>query len=233
MKPVLIETKDFAAEAAVWIAAAIRRALSERNRCLLSLCGGSTPAPVYALLAGSGLDWSRILVTFGDERCVPPDDPQSNHRMARAALLDPAGVPAERVLRMRGELDPDAAAVDYADALSRAAAATGDTAGIVHDVMLLGMGDDGHTASLFPDTAALAERDRDVVANHVPKFGSWRLTLTFPAINRSRQVCFLVNDPRKLRLVHAICAGGSGYPAESVRPTSGSVTWILGGGAPA
>lgn len=225
----LFETRRFAGDAADRIRAAMHDALAARGECVIGLCGGSTPAPVYAALAGSDLPWDRILFTFGDERCVGPEDPQSNHRMARLAWFDPAGVPAERVLRMRGELAPDAAAHDYAVQMATHARRLRHPEGqLVHDVMLLGMGGDGHTASLFPDTAALGESERDVVANFVPKADAWRLTLTYPALNRSRAVFFLVNDAGKRPVIDAIRAGGSGLPAEGIRPVSGALAWIVG-----
>jgi 6-phosphogluconolactonase len=226
----LFETRTFTIDAAERIRSAMNAALAARGECVIGLCGGSTPAPVYAALAASGLPWERILFTFGDERCVGPDDPQSNYGMAQRAWFEPAGVPGDRVLRMRGELAPEAAAADYATQLETHARRLGHPDGrLVHDVLLLGMGDDGHTASLFPGTAALEETGRDVVANFVPKFDAWRLTLTYPALNRSRAVFFLVNDLAKRPVVDAIRAGGSGYPAEGIRPAAGGLTWIVGG----
>ena len=225
----LLELSPFASETARRLADAVRTTVASRDACVVSLCGGSTPAPVYAALAGMQLPWDRVWWTFGDERCVPPEDPASNYRMVRSALFEPAGIPAEQVLRMTGEFDPATAAADYAARLGDLAHRLGHPGGrLVHDLALLGMGDDGHTASLFPGTAALAETEADVVANLVPKFGAWRLTLTYPALNRSRAVWFLVNDPRKRAVLDAVRAGGSGYPAEGVRPTSGVLRWVVG-----
>jgi 6-phosphogluconolactonase len=162
-------------------------ALAARGRFRIALAGGSTPRALYGHLAAShDVDWSRTDVFFGDERAVGPDDPQSNFRMARETLLQPAGVPPENVRRMRGE-DPDlpAAARDYEAALGGAAAPP-------FDLVLLGMGGDGHTASLFPGTAALDERARLCVTNDVPQMKTRRLTLTYPALLAARDVLFMI-----------------------------------------
>jgi 6-phosphogluconolactonase len=224
----LIELTDFAAEAADWIAARIvARQADGRSAFRLSLCGGSTPRPVYAALAARGdIDWERVLLTFGDERCVAPDHADSNHRMVRESLLDPAGVPRGSVMRMAGEMsDPVEAAARYDGQLKKLAKLAGEPV-FLHDLILLGMGEDGHTASLFPETAALEETEQWAVANWVPKFESWRLTLTFPVINAAKEVAFLVTGEKKRPLVAAVRAGGSGYPAERVR--AARVTWLLG-----
>ncbi|HVU50780.1 MAG TPA: 6-phosphogluconolactonase [Polyangia bacterium] len=161
-------------------------ALSARGRFRIALAGGSTPRALYSHLATSDLDWARTDVFFGDERNVGPDDPQSNFRMARETLLSPAGVPPENVHRLRGE-DPDleSAAFDYENAL-------GGPAAPPFDLVLLGMGVDGHTASLFPGTAALDERRRLCVANDVPQLATRRLTLTYPVFEAARDLLFLV-----------------------------------------
>ncbi len=129
---------------------------------------------------GHDLPWERILITFGDERCVPPDDEQSNYRMARESLFIPAAVPEHSIARMRGEIDPELAAQEYQDELDLLATQQGEMI-YRHDLILLGLGDDGHTASLFPGTAALDEKTRRVVANFVPKLNAWRLTFTLSA----------------------------------------------------
>ena len=162
-------------------------ALAARGRFRIALAGGSTPRALYAHLAAArDLDWTRVDVFFGDERSVGPDDAQSNFRMARETLLSPAGVPPENVHRLRGE-DPDLdkAARDYEAALG------GPTAP-PFDLVLLGMGGDGHTASLFPGTKALDESRRLCVANDVPQLGTRRLTLTYPVLSSARDLIFLV-----------------------------------------
>lgn len=224
----LVLLTEFTTEAADWIASRIvARQADGRSAFRLSLCGGTTPRPVYAALAGrSDIDWERVLLTFGDERCVPPDHADSNYRMVRESLLDPAGVPRGSVMRMAGEMsDPTEAAARYDGQLKKLAKLAGEAV-FTHDLILLGMGEDGHTASLFPGTAALAESERWAVANWVAKFDSWRLTLTYPIINAAREVAFLVTGEKKRSLVDAVRAGGSGYPAGEVR--AAKVTWFLG-----
>lgn len=189
----VIRTKNFAADAAGFILDQAHQALGERNEFRIALSGGNTPIPIYTQLAAIGHDlpWELTRITFGDERCVPPDDRQSNFRMARETLLAPAKVPEKSILRMRGEIDPQIAAQEYQDQLDLLATQRGEPI-YRHDVILLGLGDDGHTASLFPGTVALDETTRRVVANFVPKLNAWRLTFTLPLINRARRVCFLV-----------------------------------------
>lgn len=229
MKPDVLRTKNFVADAANFIIDLARKALAERNEFRIALSGGNTPRPVYSEIARIGLDlpWDRVLITFGDERCVPPDDEQSNFRMARETLFVPAAVPEKSILRMRGEIDPKIAAQEYQDDIDLLATQRGEQI-YRHDLILLGLGDDGHTASLFPGTAVLNETTRRVVANFVPKFNSWRLTFTFPLINHARHVCFLVNASKNAELIDRVIKGDPQFPASRVNPTSGSLTWILG-----
>ena len=223
----VIRTNRFVSDAAGFILEQAELALRTGDEFRLALSGGNTPRPVYAELARSKLPWDRFLFTFGDERCVPPDDSQSNFRMARETLFEPAAVPEASVLRMRGEADPAAAASEYEATLEKCAAKTNDPI-YRHDLILLGLGEDGHTASLFPDTAALAETERRVIANFVPKFDSWRLTFTYPLINAARHVCFLVNASKHAELVERVLSGDEQFPAARVRPTDGTLTWIIG-----
>jgi len=225
----IIRTKNFVEEATSFIFDLAQKALSERNEFRIALSGGNTPRPVYAQLARVGHDfaWDKILITFGDERCVPPDHEQSNYRMARESLLVPANVPDKSVLRMRGEIDPQIAAQEYEEQLD-VLTSQRDEKIYRHDLILLGLGEDGHTASLFPDTPALEEKTRKVVANFVPKFDSWRLTFTFPLINHSRHVCFLVNASKHAELIERVLGGDPKFPASRVQPISGDLTWILG-----
>lgn len=203
--------------------------MAERNEFRIALSGGNTPAPVYARIAEEAHDvpWDRVRFTFGDERCVPPDDPQSNFRMARESLFVPADVPEKSIMRMRGEIDPQIAAREYEDQLAAIAAERGQRI-YRHDLILLGLGDDGHTASLFPGTAALEELTRSVVANFVPKLNAWRLTFTFPLINQARHILFLVGASKNTRLIEDVLAGDQQYPAARVNPSAGEVTWIIG-----
>ncbi len=225
----VVRTKNLAADAADFILDQAHKAIDERNEFRIALSGGNTPRPVYARLAtiGRDLPWERIRITFGDERCVSPDDPQSNFRMARETLFVPAAIPEESIARMRGEIDPQIAALEYEDLLDLSAKQRGEHI-YRHDLILLGLGGDGHTASLFPDTAGLDETRRRVIANFVPKLSSWRLTFTFPLINHARQICFLVNATKNADLVERVLRGDPQLPASRVVPTVGKVTWILG-----
>ena len=226
--PQVIRTKNFVADAADFILERARQAIGERNEFRIALSGGNTPRPVYARLAlANDVPWSLVRFTFGDERCVPPDDPESNFRMARETLLAPAAVPEKSILRMRGEIDPQIAAQEYEDQLDRIASERGESI-YRHDLILLGLGDDGHTASLFPGTAALDETMRRVVANFVPKLNAWRLTFTFPLINHARHVCFLVNANKQARLIDRVINGDPQFPASRVNPFAGELTWIIG-----
>lgn len=223
----VIELDDFVAEATEWIASRIEAKQADGLSAFrLSLCGGSTPREIYAALAArKGIDWARVLLSFGDERCVPADHADSNYRMVKEALLDPAGVPGGSVMRMAGEMAPEEAAQRYDGQLTKLAALAGEPI-FVHDLVLLGMGDDGHTASLFPGTTALEETERSAVANYVPKFDSWRLTLTYPVINAAREVAFLVKGEQKRPVVDEVLAGGSPHPAERV--AAAKLSWLLG-----
>src|SRR5437660_5359438 len=205
MSAEVVRTKDFAADAANFIVDLAHKALAERHEFRIALSGGNTPRPVYSEVARTGRDlpWERILITFGDERCVPPNDAQSNFRMARETLFVAANVPEKSILRMHGEIDPQIAAQQYQDDLDLVATQRGEQI-YRHDLILLGLGDDGHTASLFPETAALNETTRRVVANFVPKLNTWRLTFTFSLINHARHVCFLVNATKNAELIEQV-----------------------------
>ena len=225
----VVRTKNFANDAANFVLDLARKALAERNEFRIALSGGNTPRPVHSEIAriGRDLPWDRVLITFGDERCVPPDDDESNFKMARETLLLPGAVPDKSVLRMRGEIEPHLAAQEYQDEVDLLATQRGEQI-YRHDLILLGLGDDGHTASLFPETAALNETNRRVVANFVAKLNAWRITFTYPLINHARHVCFLINAKKNQKLIEAVIAGDQRYPAARVNPSAGSLTWILG-----
>jgi 6-phosphogluconolactonase len=227
--PTVISTNNFVADAAAVILEQARKAMVERNEFRIALSGGNTPAPVYARIAAEAHDlpWESVRFTFGDERCVPPDDPQSNFRMARENLFVPAAVPEKSIMRMRGEIDPQIAAQEYEDQLNAIATRCGEPI-YQHDLILLGLGDDGHTASLFPETAALDEMTRRVVANFVPKLNAWRLTFTFPLINHARHILFLVGASKSPQLIERVLAGDRQIPAARVNPSAGDVTWMIG-----
>jgi len=229
MKRDVLRSQNFVHDAAEFILRHARAALAERGQFRIALSGGNTPRPIYTEFAriARDLPWDRVLFTFGDERCVPPDDPQSNFRMARESLFVLGAVPQKSIARMRGEIDPQIAAQEYQDGLDVLATQSGEMI-YRHDLILLGVGDDGHTASLFPDTAALEEKTRKVVANFVPKFDSWRITFTYPLINQARHVCFLVNANKNPALLEKILDGDQQYPSARVAPANGDLTWILG-----
>ena len=226
----ILRTKNFVTDAVNLILDVASESLGDRGELRIALSGGNTPRPVYselALLGQEAIPWESIILTFGDERCVPPDSEQSNYRMAKETFFDPANVPEGCILRMRGEIDPATAAQEYQDTLDRRAKDRNEEI-YRHDLILLGLGDDGHTASLFPGTSALNETSRRVVANFVPKFESWRLTFTFPLINAARHVCFLIAANKNPELVERVLSGDSQYPAARVNPPNGDVTWIIG-----
>jgi len=225
----IIRTANFATDAADFILQQAHKAIAERNEFRIALSGGNTPRPVYARLAAIAHDlpWDLVRITFGDERCVPPDDKESNFRMAWETLLAPAAVPEKSILRMRGEIDPQIAAQEYQEQLDHMAGKRGEPI-YTHDLILLGLGDDGHTASLFPGTAALEETTRRVVANFVPRLNAWRLTFTFPLINRARHILFLVGAAKDPKLIERVLQGDRELPAARVDPSAGEVTWIIG-----
>ena len=221
----VVRTTNFVSDAAKFIREQARAALAERGQFRIALSGGNTPRPVYAELArGTDLPWERVFFTFGDERCVPPDHERSNYRMARESLFVPASVPEESVARMRGEIEPSVAAQEYEDELNTLAAAQGEMI-YRHDLILLGLGEDGHTASLFPGTAALGESVRRVVANFVPRLNEWRLTFTYPLLAQARRILFLVDGKKHPELIEQVLAGDEQYPAARV---TGDITWIIG-----
>jgi 6-phosphogluconolactonase len=221
---------NFDAEAATFLLAEMRTVVAERGFCRLALSGGNTPRRVNGELVQQAGDfpWKRVQITFGDERCVPPDHADSNYRMARETLLEPAAIPEGNVFRIRGEIDPEEAAREYEVRLAAVAARLGEPR-YVHDILLLGLGEDGHTASLFPGSPALAETARNVLPATGPKPPPQRVTMTFPLLNAARHVVFLAQGAAKLPLIAQIIAGGKDYPAVRVQPSAGKVTWLVGG----
>ena len=228
MKRDVVRSRNFVHDAAVFILEHARKALAERGQFRVALSGGKTPRPVYTELARIARDipWHQVYFTFGDERCVPPNDLESNFRMARESLFVLAAVPEKSVARIRGEIEPELAAQEYEDGLDLLAKQQGETI-YRHDLILLGVGDDGHTASLFPGTTALGEQTRKVVANYVPRFESWRITFTFPLIAQARHICFLADANKNPALLEEILAGDEQYPAARVAPAEGDLTWLL------
>ena len=229
---VVDDLEALSAVAAALTAEWLRAADAARGGMSLALAGGSTPRPAYERLAGDagrGVRWSAVDICFGDERVVPPDHPDSNYAMARRALLDQVPIDAARVHRIRGELAAGEAVDDYERTLRVAfPAAAADPALPLLDVAHLGVGDDGHTASLFPGDAALAVRDRWTSRATAPPSSPVRerVTLTFPALARSRIVCFLCAGAGKADVLRRILADGADLPAGRVLGRERTV-WLL------
>lgn len=208
-----------------------RLARQNRNRPFtVALAGGSTPQRLYELLAlpplREQIPWGQVHVFWGDERIVPPDAEQSNYRMARQTLLDHVPLPAENVHRVRGELEPEAAAREYEDALR----AVFRTPWPRFDLVLLGLGKDGHIASLFPDSNALQETGRPVATSTATYEGrpAQRVTLTLPSINAAKHVIFMVVGAAKSEIVEAVLQEATRrYPAQKIDPPAGQVVWLL------
>jgi 6-phosphogluconolactonase len=231
------DSAGFVAGAAEFICTVAVEAIARRGRFTIALAGGGTPRPIYARLAAADLagriDWPHVHVFFGDERCVPPDDARSNYRMASEALLDHVPLPPENVHRIRGEDDPPLAALAYELEIQRLFRASAPPA---FDLICLGMGDNGHTASLFPGTAALREQVRWVVPQYVEVMKTWRVTFTAPLINAAQQVAFLVEGAGKAEMLWSILEGPyqpDVVPAQLIQTPSGQVHWLADAAAAA
>jgi 6-phosphogluconolactonase len=219
---------DGAADFIVDLAA---HAIGERGRFTLALSGGSTPRPIYARLADPGyrdrIEWDKVYVCFGDERCVPPEDARSNYRMACEALLDHVPLRSDHIHRIRGEIDPVPAALSYEQELQ---ALFRTSAFPAFDLICLGLGDNGHTASLFPGTAALREKERWVVAQYVEVMTTWRVTFTAPLINAARNSAFLVEGTGKAEVLQRVLEGPyqpDVLPAQLIQPVNGELHWLV------
>jgi 6-phosphogluconolactonase len=221
---------ELSLEAARHMVAAAHDALARQGWFTLALAGGSTPRRAYELLATAPLagemHWQQTHVFFGDERCVPPDDPESNYGMARRALLAHVPIPADHIHRMHGEDPPEQAARAYEDELRDTFAP-----GVVRfDLVLLGVGPDGHTASLFPGSPACTATARLVAAAPTPALEPCvpRITLTFPALNAAREVLFLVAGAQKADVMARVLAGDENLPAARVQPRETLAIWVSG-----
>ncbi len=235
---ILPDREALAREAASRFVLIARQAIAARGRLAVALSGGSTPRDLYQLLAtsefSSQIDWSRAHLFWGDERAVPPDDPASNFRMANEALISRVPIPQHNVHRIRAELKPEDAAREYEqilydDILGGTILQTENGVGRL-DLILLGIGEDAHTASLFPRTHALRETVRWVAANYVEKLKAYRITLTPPILNAAANIWFLVAGADKANAVHAVLRSDyrpDEFPAQLVQPTNGQVVWLL------
>ena len=217
----------FQAAAAEFISLA-STAIRDHEKFSVALSGGSTPKSLYSVLARSALPWDKIFFFWSDERHVPPDHPDSNYRMAKEALLSKVPVPPENIFRVRAEeKDANVVAKDYEEALKLFfRLKPGEFPRF--DLILLGLGPDGHTASLFPNTAALNETKRLVVANWVEKFKTNRITFTYPVLNYAACVIFLVSGGDKSEIVREVLENpGADLPSQKVHPANGRLLWLL------
>lgn len=202
-----------------------------QGRFTLTLSGGGTPKATYRLLpemaAARGLDWNQVYVLFGDERCVPPDHPESNYGMARQSFLNQIEIPSENILPMLCTISPDEAALAYEQELRELL--TNQWDGRL-DLILLGLGTNAHTASLFPGSEALEEKERLVLPVYVDEWESWRLTMTPPALNSAERVIFLVQGQSKAEAVAHVFEGPydpQHWPAQVVQPEDGQADWFM------
>ena len=222
------DSRDLFVATAECLTSFLEASLSERRSSSFVLTGGSTPRPVYDLLSDSPLrkriDWARLHLFWGDERCVPPDHPDSNFRMVREILLSKLPVPDGCFHRIQAESeDPAKAARLYEGEIQRVVT---DAPVPSFDLVILGMGEDGHTASLFPGTRW--DEDRLVAANYVPRLDSWRITMTPRLLNAARRMVFLASGQSKATALAGVLEGPAGvYPAQRIHPASGSLIWMV------
>lgn len=229
------DSRALTERAAWYFVEAIERAAAKRGRARIAISGGGAPKPVFEALADPAqswrarMPWDKLEIFWVDERCVPPDDPNSNYNMARKAMLDRAPLAPAQVHRMEGELEPEAAAARYESGLRSTFRLEGAEMPRF-DLIQLGLGANGHTASLFPHSAALHESGRLAVANLTDAEQPWRLTLTAPVINRGADVFFLVSDRDKAQVLKDVFLGPRDperLPSQLIRPASGILTLLL------
>ena len=229
------DSQSLARRAAEQFVEVAQQATTRHGRARIAISGGSTPKAAFELLADpaqpflSRMPWDRLDLYWVDERTVPPDHPDSNYRMTREAMLDRVPLKPEQVHRMEGELEPEVAAARYESLLRNTFRLEGAETPRF-DLIALGMGDDGHTASLFPHTGAIHEMGRLVTANQVPEKDTWRITLTWPVINQASSVFFLIGGKNKAELVKEVFTGPRDperLPSQLIWPSSGILTLIL------
>lgn len=222
--------EKLATEAAERVINVIGQATRENGLCNIALAGGKTPREVYSMLATDTyrdqVAWSNLHLFWGDERMVSPEHQDSNFRMVQETLLDRVNIPDGNIHRIRGEIAPEKAANEYAELLHNHF-----KEGLpCFDLILLGLGEDGHTASLFPGTDAVEEGERHVVAVYVPGLNTWRVTLTLPVLNAAREILFLVSGRSKADIVRRIISikqPAKEFPATMVNPENGTLHWML------
>jgi 6-phosphogluconolactonase len=229
------DAQALARRAAQYLAEMVQEAVDARGQARIAISGGSTPKAAFQLLADphqrwrAAMPWEQLDLYWVDERCVPPEDPESNYRMTKEALLSHVPLPCSQVHRMEGELEPEVAAARYESELRNSFRLEGAESPRF-DLVALGMGDDGHTASLFPHTAAIHEMGRLVTANHVPQKDTWRITLTWPVINHASSVFFLIAGEDKAERVREVFMGPRDperLPSQLIWPASGILTLFL------
>ncbi len=227
------DNADLSERAAEEFVRLARQAIQLAGRFTVALSGGSTPKALYTLLATPGfaqrLSWNRVHLFWGDERCVPPDHPESNYRMVEETLISKIQIPQENVHRMAGEKAPQIAAREYEAELKKFFELA-DGALPRFDLILLGLGEDGHTASLFPGSAALNEEEHLVAAVYVDKMNTYRLTLTLPVLNAGKEVIFLVAGSSKAAIVKELLGGqasATNYPAAKIQARDGKLIWMI------
>src|SRR3984885_15252682 len=238
-RPVTITYRIFSTPAAVAKAAAelftnaAVKAVASRGLARVAISGGTTPKAMFELLAAepfvAQVPWDKLDLYWVDERCVPPDNAESNYRMTREALLDKVPLKPEQVHRMEGELEPQKAAAHYESLLRNTFRLEGAESPRF-DLVALGMGSDGHTASLFPHTEAIHEMGHLVTANHVQQKNTWRITLTWPVINNANSVFFLIGGADKAEVLREVVTGPRDperLPSQLIWPSSGILTLIL------
>lgn len=220
------DPEELASRAAIEFARLAKEAIGERGSFTVALSGGSTPLLLYKHLIDPAIDWELVFFYFGDERNVPPDEDANNFKGANKALFRPLRIREDNIHRWRTELEtPEAVAEDYEQTLRKLSPDVPQ-----FDLILLGMGSDGHTASLFPGTDALSEKERFAVANWVPQLGSWRFTLTYRVINNAGNVMFLVAGEDKADALKRVIEGEPRpleLPSQGIKPTIGKLTWLI------
>ncbi|MCA9127634.1 MAG: 6-phosphogluconolactonase [Planctomycetales bacterium] len=229
------DPESLAQYASTWLQRLItQHHLSSSAPFIISLAGGTTPKRLYELLASlppGEIDWQRIILLWGDERCVATDDKQSNFRMVKESLLDHVDIPAENVLSVpHPEQSPQSVADAYEEFLRERLHQSKPRGFPRVHCALLGLGNDVHTASLFPGTSAIAEKTRIVVANHVPQLDSWRITLTAPMLNAARNVAFLISGQSKRNAIASMWHAAKDtqrFPAQLIRPRNGQLWYLM------
>ena len=224
-----------ARHAAQYFVEMVGEAVAGQGRARIAISGGSTPKAAFQLLVdrdqpwSSRMPWDALDLYWVDERSVPPDHADSNYRMTREAMLDESPLRPEQIHRMQGELEPEAAAAAYESELRNDFRLEGAESPRF-DLIALGMGPDGHTGSLFPQTQAIHEISRLVIANHVPQLDTWRITLTWPVVNHARSVFFIIAGADKAAVLKEVLTGPfepERLPSQLIWPSSGILTLIL------